>query len=519
MIQITVISQQGASVAHPATARFGPAGGTIGRAVTNTLVLDDPGRAVSRVHARVLCRGGRYFIVDQGSNPMQINGSTPGAGVETPLADGDQLMIGNFELGMKSLPASDESMAPDAAANLGEDDPFNDLLAGLTPRSPPAPPPSASSAVLPDPFAASTPADTAALDPFAGLPPASSSAGGGGLLDDFADLSPSAAQGASGIDSLIGPSGGLGGDPLAGSPLADPLHQPNTAAGVDPLAALAGTTPPTPASRSDHLPIGQFGFVPPQALTPDLAASAPDPRPIPVSPPPLADPPSAAPETASDLPPTPSAMPHAAAGDDPLLAAFLRGLQRLDPAPQQLTPALMERVGALLRRATEGTLHLLLARQQFKHELRATRTLIAAQDNNPLKFSPTVDVALAHLLSPGVRSFMPAEAAMRDAFNDLRAHQFGVMVGMRAALKQLIGRFSPDELEKSIAAQSPLDNFFSTSRKAKLWDQFVQLYSTIATEAEEDFHSFFGKAFVQAYEEQMTRLGAARHSSGSEAKR
>ena len=511
MIQITVISQQGVSVANPATAQFGPAGGTIGRAVTNTLVLDDPGRAVSRVHARVLCRDGRYFIVDQGSNPMQINGSTPGTGVETPLADGDQLMIGNFELGLKLLSTADAAAVPAAAANPDEDDPFTDLLAGLTPRPAPAPPPSASSEALPDPFAASTPvANTTALDPFAALSPASSSsAGGGGLLDDFGDLSSPAAQGASGIDNLFGPGGGgPGGDPLAGSPLADPLHQPNTAAGADPLAALAGTAPPTPAALSDHLPIGQFGFVPPQALAPEITAPAPATGPMPIAPP--AAPPPAAP-AADDLP-APSAAPRA--GDDLLLAALLRGLQRLDPAPQRLTPALMERVGALLRAATEGTLHLLLARQQFKHELRATRTLIVAQDNNPLKFSPTVEIALAHLLGPGVRSFMPAEAAMRDAFNDLRAHQFGVMVGMRAALTQLIGRFAPAELEKSITAKSPLDNFFSTARKAKLWDQFVQLYSSIATEAEDDFHSFFGKAFVQAYEEQMARLDSAGHSGG-----
>ena len=41
--------------------------------------------------------------------------------------------------------------------------------------------------------------------------------------------------------------------------------------------------------------------------------------------------------------------------------------------------------------------------------------MIGAQANNPLKFSPTVEVALAHLLGPGVRGFMPAEAAIRRA--------------------------------------------------------------------------------------------------------
>jgi FHA domain-containing protein len=196
----------------------------------------------------------------------------------------------------------------------------------------------------------------------------------------------------------------------------------------------------------------------------------------------------------------------AAASPDALLAALLRGLGSTHQMPELLTPGLMERIGVLLRAATEGTLQLLLTRQEFKRELRAEVTMIASQANNPLKFSPTAEVALAHLLGPGVRGFMPAEAAMRDAFDDLRAHQFGVMVGMRAALSQLIERFEPGELEKKIAAKSALDSLFAANRKAKLWDQFIALYAGIASEAEDDFHALFGKAFVAAYEEQMARL-------------
>jgi len=192
-----------------------------------------------------------------------------------------------------------------------------------------------------------------------------------------------------------------------------------------------------------------------------------------------------------------------------LMAAFLRGIGSAHQPPTALTPELMERVGVMLRSTVEGTLQLLLTRQEFKREVRAEVTMIAAQANNPLKFSPTVEVALAHLLGPGVRGFMPAEAAMRDAFDDLRAHQFGVMVGMRAALAHVIARFAPDELEKKIAARSALDSLFAANRKAKLWDQFIALYGGIATEAEDDFHSLFGKAFLEAYEAQMARLKAA----------
>lgn len=539
MIRIRVLKHLKAG-AEGVAMQFGPEGGSIGRAATNTLVLDDPERTVSRVHAQVICRADRWFIIDRGSNPLLHNGHTLGAGNEAPLSHGDRLIIGGFELDVEVLDATPATASPTAPpmaipddepiagpAPGKDDDPFADLLEGLAPPTPPASAPHSASpnasTALPDPFATGIPAAGTAADPFADLlaPPASvgpsaSPPAGGGLLDDLADLTP-ADQGVASIDSLFGTSSGLvGGDPLALSPLADPLHAPNTATDVDPLAALTGgAAPPTPVPHSDHLPIGQFGFVPPRAVeaVPAVqpASAVVSPAPVPATSQPIPVP-APAPVSAAAKSAHPASTPRA--DEDVLLAALLRGLRDLrDQTPTVLTPGLMERIGMLLRDAVQGTLQLLLTRQKFKHELRAEVTMIEAQANNPLKFSPNAGVALAHLLGPGVRGFMPASEAMRDAFDDLRAHQFGVMVGTRAALAQLIARFAPDELEKKIAAKSALDNLFTAHRKAKLWDQFVQFYAEIATEAEEDFHSVFGKAFVQAYEDQMARLESAGQSS------
>jgi FHA domain-containing protein len=559
MIHIAVITRQGAPAGQAIAADFGPNGGTIGRADTNTLVLDDPDRTVSRVHAQVLCRDGQYFVIDRGSNPMQCNGVSLGSGKEAALTDGARLVVGSFELTVRVTAAAPPSLAiPNtvlggaamaAPAAPSSDDPFADLLAGLAPPAAPtaAPAPTPATALpdsllFPDPMeSGSRNVQAAQIDPFANLlgpTPSSTPAAGLGALDDFSDLGAPPAHGkAAGIDELFGgmgnSGGGIGGDPLALSPLADPLLQPNTASEADPLAALQHAAPRTPTPRSDHLPIDQFGFTPPKAIEP------PPPPPPPPAPPPVAAPvpvqplaqfdditgqpirisgPESSGRPAESLPPpidiapAPPARraatppPERIATDDELLAAFLRGLASTHQPPEMLTPGLMERIGSMLRSATEGTLQLLLTRQEFKREVRAEVTMIAAQANNPLKFSPTVEVALAHLLGPGVRGFMPPEAAMRDAFNDLRAHQFGVMVGMRAALAHVIGRFEPAELEKKISAKSALDALFSANRKAKLWDQFVSLYGGIASEAEDDFHSLFGKAFLEAYEEQMARL-------------
>ncbi|RYF34491.1 MAG: type VI secretion system-associated FHA domain protein TagH [Comamonadaceae bacterium] len=531
MIQIAVATRQGVPTEQALSAQFGPAGGTIGRADTNTLVLIDPDRTVSRVHAQVLCRDGEFFIVDRGSNPMQCNGQSLGSGREAALAAGDRLVIGSFELDVHAAaPASAQAAstghAPLSAAlsagSASDDDPFADLLAGLaTPAAPApaarAPAQSADPVLFPNPMESQPRnARAAEVDPFADLlgpTPASAPSAGLGSLDDFSDLGVAKGGGKSnGIDDLFGGMGGLGmgSDPLALSPLADPLLQPNTASHTDPLAAFERKAPATPVPRADALPMGQFAYQPPRAVpVPEPDAPAVEFDDMTGLPKGVTAPSPATPF--ADLPaPAPAPAPAtASASDDALLAAFLRGLGNQHQPPEALTPGLMERIGVLLRASTEGTLQLLLTRQEFKREVRAEVTMIASQANNPLKFSPTVEVALTHLLGPGVRGFMPPEAAMRDAYDDLRSHQFGVMVGMRAALAHVIERFSPDELEKKIAARSALDSLFAANRKAKLWDQFVALYGGIATEAEDDFHSLFGKAFIEAYEEQMTRLKSA----------
>jgi type VI secretion system FHA domain protein len=556
-----------------ASARFDATGGTVGRASTNMLVLDDPERTVSRVHAQIVFRDGRFHVVDRGSNPMSHNGRPLGAGNEAPLANGDRLVIGGFELAVSEV-GQQTASAPPAGMAFGapaampvpppaarSNDPFADLLAEFAPKAAPVPAaaPARSAPPLNDPFA-----DLLAPMPSAAPPPSV-------LPTDFADLAPKAAPSSSSIDALFG-LGELdkGADPLGGPLLADPL-QPNTASSADPFLSLqSGPLAGAPAA-SNHVPLLNTAFEvpaprravpPPPEVTapwppppafdaeplstpePTLASAAPtlppdwDPlggdltagaaapvaAPVPpvasrvenltapVAPTPAARPP--VPVTAP-APVPPPAAPGVPASDAELLAALMRGLGELHKGPQTLTPELMERIGLLLRLSVEGTLQLLVTRQEFKREVKADVTIIASQANNPLKFSPSVEVALDHLLGTGVmRGFMGPTDAMRDAYTDLRAHEFGVMVGIRAALQSVLDRFSPQVLEQRLTDKTMLDSLFAANRKAKLWDQFHALSKQIQEEAQEDFHNLFGKAFLKAYDEQVSKLAEQQRQGG-----
>ena len=140
--------------------------------------------------------------------------------------------------------------------------------------------------------------------------------------------------------------------------------------------------------------------------------------------------------------------------------------------------------------------------------------MIQARNNNPLKFSPDARSAIEQMLQPPMRGFLAGPAAMTDAMNDLVGHTIGTMAGTRAALEGVLDRFTPQRLETKLAVHSMLDSVLPMSRKAKLWSLYLQHFEAIRNEAQDDFHSLFGRAFLEAYEQQLERL---QHDEPSEA--
>ncbi|HEY1394677.1 type VI secretion system-associated FHA domain protein TagH, partial [Roseateles sp.] len=205
--------------------------------------------------------------------------------------------------------------------------------------------------------------------------------------------------------------------------------------------------------------------------------------------------------------PTAPAAPGQNADTAALWQAFCEGAGvRMAAPPQGLNPDLMRVIGSLLNASVDGALRMMAVRAATKHELRAQVTVIRSRENNPLKFSPDAQSALEQLLQPPVRGFLPGPAAMQDAMRDLVGHTIGTMAGTRAALEGVLTRFQPQALEAKLTSRSVLDSVLAMNRKAKLWELYLQHFESIRDEAQEDFHSLFGKAFLEAYEDQLERL-------------
>ena len=286
------------------------------------------------------------------------------------------------------------------------------------------------------------------------------------------------------------------------------------ASSMDTLPDLFDFLSPTavpPPTVADHVPSERHDFRPPTPVVVekpavsgsvipedwDLFGDAPAPvAPAPPSPPPA--------PVVQPPPVIEAAVANPAQPD--LLQAFLRGagLDQLNLDKAQ-AEAQMENIGRSYRLMVEGLIDVLRARASLKGEFRMQQTMIQPAENNPLKFAPNADEALLLLLRHGNQAFMAPDAAVRDSFNDLRAHQLAVMAGVEAAIKHLLTRFEPAQLEERMGKPGGLSSIFNGSRQAQYWQQFTELYSNISREAQEDFQDLFGREFSRAYEEHSAR--------------
>jgi len=61
-------------------------------------------------------------------------------------------------------------------------------------------------------------------------------------------------------------------------------------------------------------------------------------------------------------------------------------------------------------------------------------------------------------------------------------------------------------LEKKLKARTLIDSLIAANRKAKMWDLYAELFNEIFAEAQDDFQTLFGKAFLSAYESEIQRF-------------
>lgn len=478
VLTLTVISYNGKPSPAPMSANFDEFGGTIGRADNNLMVLPDQERTVSRIHAQIVFRNGRFALVDRGSNPILVNGRALGNGREVAVSTGTELRIGGYVLrvqeGASSETTSGRAKSRDpfvdlfgpakAAANGRAADDAMDPLQAFR---------AAAAATAPD--TDSTQITTGRTGPRPAPPLPSGWDLGSAETTQRRPTTLETTQGGRSTQPAELQTGYPARSAAAANQSAVPVESVAVPAPVVPKDAVLSWDAPD-ATRHTVIRVGQGRAEPGRAAL--FASSA------------------ASPASAAAI----AAAPGQSVDARALLEAFREGLAAPGVRVDALTPEFMRLLGQLLHANTSGAVELLLTRAAVKREVRASSTVLVAQENNPLKFSPTGAAALAHLLAPPAPGFMPAVPAVRDAFEDLAAHQAGLAAGLRAALDDVLARFDPEALEARLVQKSFLQTLVPGKRQSRMWEAFGQFYAQIRQEASDDFQTLLGKEFLKAYE-------------------
>lgn len=426
------------------TKQFGPAGGSLGRTDDSSWVLADPQRIISRVHARISYDNGHFLLTDQSMNGVYLNGGQNpiGAGMTIPLQEGDLVRIGHYQFKV--------GIAPDTIVRKPE------LPADLEPLD-----------FLDEPISA-IPAE----------PPQS----------DWGinELSRSGVR-----------------DPLDVLNIKSILDNDVLESGWDYLAVRGETGSPLQQAIAINAVIPENWDQDEAPVTPELISPV-------ITELEKIKPVEARTETAN---PTRvqtksestslETAPHNELSAN--LSVYISDF--LNQEGSVFTPQQIEQFvaqwGDVLRASVAGIMQALLARGAIKNELRITSTLVKPAENNPLKFSISVEDAMDKLFNRRARGFMPPVEAVEDAFEDIAEHQLALLAASRAVSQRIMQQFAPTVIEEKLKKRgvSHLKGL-----KAQLWDEYCAQMNEWISEDSVAHKNAFNQEYAKAYEEAILSI-------------
>ena len=153
--------------------------------------------------------------------------------------------------------------------------------------------------------------------------------------------------------------------------------------------------------------------------------------------------------------------------------------------------AMAAEIGKLFVTMADGWRQLLHERRDAKLNLGITNTVIEP-GLNPLKWAPNAEAAVEGILLNRSLGSLHGQEAVDDAIAAIRTHQAALVVGIKLALEEGVAAFNPEQLEEQLASSS-LQRLVPMSRKAALWDSFVDSYRNLARDIDSDIRRRVGR--------------------------
>ena len=184
------------------------------------------------------------------------------------------------------------------------------------------------------------------------------------------------------------------------------------------------------------------------------------------------------------------------------IEAFCRGAG-IDPSalPLDAQTNLLALSGQMMREVVLGLMEVLKERANIKQRFKIGQTTIQPSNNNPLKFSASVDEALRKLFDGHNSRYVGPIEALREVFADIKVHQSAINSSMQQGLDELMTRIKPGDLQERFDRGLKRGALLGAANKMKYWDLYAEFYQVLNQRDEQGLPAAFAEDFARAYEE------------------
>ena len=182
--------------------------------------------------------------------------------------------------------------------------------------------------------------------------------------------------------------------------------------------------------------------------------------------------------------------------------AFCRGAG-IDPSalPLEAQTNLLALSGQMMRELVLGLMEVLKERANVKQRFKIGQTTIQPGNNNPLKFSASVDEALRKLFDGHNSRYLGPIEALREVFTDIKVHQAAINGSMQQGLDELMTRIKPSDMQERFDRGLKRGSLLGATNKMKYWDLYAEFYQVLNQRDEQGLPAAFAEDFARAYEE------------------
>ena len=196
-----------------------------------------------------------------------------------------------------------------------------------------------------------------------------------------------------------------------------------------------------------------------------------------------------------------STAPALAGDSAAYLQAFLAGLGVSQANIQSVESSQWwEQLGQALQQSLLGVMEVMRARSEVKSSFRVNQTTFQQRENNPLKFSASIDDAFHNLFNRPGSSFMPARQAIAEAFADISQHEAAIIAGASGAMAGMLVQLAPEKIEAADFGGSFVDKLNPAQRQARYWAHYKALHTDLSAELNKKNQQGVNDDFINAYE-------------------